>query len=108
MAAFYPGHPRLMLPRKKKTRMPGTADKFTQSAQSRLLRPGMTVAQSAINASLQNALDVNHRSQLEAVSTFIISDFRTGRASATAGMVAHPKSKSEHRRRRQLNVLGAR
>jgi len=68
----------------------------------------MTVAQSAINASLQNALDVNHKSQLEAVSTFIISDFRTGRASATAGMVAHPKSKSEHRRRRQLNVLGAR
>jgi len=48
MAAFYPGHPRLMLPRKKKTRMPGTADKFTQSAQSRLPRPGMTVAQSAI------------------------------------------------------------
>src|ERR1700694_6096088 len=62
--------------------MPGTADKFTQSAQSRLLRPGMTVAQSAINASLQNALDVNHKSQLEAVSTFIVSDFRTGRASA--------------------------
>jgi hypothetical protein len=30
------------LARARKTWMPGTADKFTQSAQGRLLRPGMT------------------------------------------------------------------
>jgi hypothetical protein len=37
-----PGHPRLSYLSEAKTWMPGIADKLTQSAQGRLLRPGMT------------------------------------------------------------------
>jgi hypothetical protein len=36
-----PGHPRLSCLNAAKTWMPGIADKFTQSAKSRLLWPGM-------------------------------------------------------------------
>jgi hypothetical protein len=42
MAGLRPGHPRLSCPGSAKTWMPGIADKFTQSAQDRLLWPGMT------------------------------------------------------------------
>src|ERR1700730_6315362 len=39
-----PGQPRLSAAASKETWMPGIADKFTQSAKSRLLWPGMTKA----------------------------------------------------------------
>ena|SRR5882724_10368993 len=42
MAGLRPGHPRLPYLSASKTWMPGIADKFTQSAQGRLLWPGMT------------------------------------------------------------------
>jgi hypothetical protein len=42
MAGLRPGHPRLPYLSAAKTWMPGIADKFTQSAQGRLLWPGMT------------------------------------------------------------------
>src|SRR5258705_6868820 len=42
MAGLRPGHPRLSCLDAPKTWMPGIADKFTQSAQGRLLWPGMT------------------------------------------------------------------
>src|SRR6267378_3137366 len=42
MAGLRPGHPRLPHLSAAKTWMPGIADKFTQSAQGRLLWPGMT------------------------------------------------------------------
>jgi hypothetical protein len=42
MAGLRPGHPRLSCLNAAKTWMPGIADKFTQSAQGRLLWPGMT------------------------------------------------------------------
>src|SRR6267142_4587617 len=42
MAGLRPGHPRLSCLDAAKTWMPGIADKFTQSAQGRLLWPGMT------------------------------------------------------------------
>ena len=42
MAGLRPGHPRLPYLSAAETWMPGIADKFTQSAQGRLLRPGMT------------------------------------------------------------------
>ena len=42
MAVLRPGHPRLSCSTAAKTWMPGIADKFTQSAQGRLLRPGKT------------------------------------------------------------------
>src|SRR5712692_322343 len=45
-ARLCPGHPRLLTPAARKTWMPGIADKFTQSAQGRLLCPGMTVEKS--------------------------------------------------------------
>src|SRR5882724_11025521 len=41
-ARLCPGHPRLPDLSAAKTWMPGIADKFTQSAQGRLLWPGMT------------------------------------------------------------------
>src|SRR6266849_11036093 len=41
-ARLCPGHPRLPYLSAAKTWMPGIADKFTQSAQGSLLRPGMT------------------------------------------------------------------
>jgi hypothetical protein len=43
LRARRPGHPRLSCSIGPKTWMPGIADKFTQSAQGRLLWPGMTV-----------------------------------------------------------------
>src|SRR6267142_3906222 len=42
MAGLRPGHPRLSCLDAAKTWMPGIADKFTQSAQGRLLWSGMT------------------------------------------------------------------
>jgi hypothetical protein len=42
-ARLCPGHPRFETMATRKTWMPGIADKFTQSAQGRLLRPGMTM-----------------------------------------------------------------
>src|SRR3981189_417340 len=41
-ARLCPGHPRLSCGFGLKTWMPGIADRFTQSAQDRLLWPGMT------------------------------------------------------------------
>jgi len=43
LRARCPGHPRFSCGFGVKTWMPGIADKFTQSAQGRLLWPGMTV-----------------------------------------------------------------
>src|SRR5258705_12590257 len=42
LRARRPGHPRLSCSHEAETWMPGIADKFTQSAQGRLLWPGMT------------------------------------------------------------------
>src|SRR5258708_40273038 len=42
MAGHRPGHPRLTCLDAAKAWMPGIADKFTRSAQGRLLWPGMT------------------------------------------------------------------
>ena len=40
--------------------MPGIADKFTQSAQSRLLWPGMTKEGTDLNSYLENPLKRHH------------------------------------------------
>src|SRR6266851_9113099 len=55
-----PGHPRLAAYKEQKTWMPGIADKFTQSAQGRPLRPGMTSQSPRTSRRLAGLPEIHH------------------------------------------------